>query len=224
MIRRVPLALQSEAHECGLACLAMVVGTYERAIDLPALRAHVTDTQFRVSRALSMQQLAQLGISLGFNCRGVRAEPGQLQQLRTPAILHWRMNHFVVLISVRKRYVIVHDPACGRRRCSWQELDGAFTGVALELWPGQMQQTRAALTSQLVQRPQLTLLGLVKELRFSGWSIAWLGALTLLLQLLVLAGPWHVQWTVDEAIVAGDTHLLGVLAIGFGLLHVPRSS
>jgi ATP-binding cassette, subfamily B, bacterial CvaB/MchF/RaxB len=36
--RRIPVVLQTEAAECGLACLAMIAGRYGHRVDLPALR------------------------------------------------------------------------------------------------------------------------------------------------------------------------------------------
>ena len=39
--RRVPLVLQTEAAECGLACLAMVAGAHGLDTDLPALRSQI---------------------------------------------------------------------------------------------------------------------------------------------------------------------------------------
>ena len=36
--------------------------------------------------------------------------------LRTPCILHWDLNHFVVLKSVGRGGITIHDPAEGVRR------------------------------------------------------------------------------------------------------------
>ena len=73
-------------------------------------------------------------------------------QLRLPAILHWDLNHFVVLKSVGRDQVVVHDPAFGERRLSMEEVSQHFTGVALELWPNpgfakREEKTRVRLTA-----------------------------------------------------------------------------
>ena len=39
-MRRTPVILQSEAAECGLACLAMVSGAHGHRMDLPAIRRY----------------------------------------------------------------------------------------------------------------------------------------------------------------------------------------
>ncbi|SQI45122.1 Lactococcin-G-processing and transport ATP-binding protein LagD [Serratia plymuthica] len=42
----------------------------------------------------------------------------------------------MVLVSVRRNSVVLHDPAQGRRTLSLAEVSQSFTGVALEAWPG----------------------------------------------------------------------------------------
>ena len=68
-------------------------------------------------------------------CRAVRIDLEELAQLRRPAILHWELDHFVVLRSVGRRRVRIVDPAVGERSLRWSELSKSFTGVALELAP-----------------------------------------------------------------------------------------
>ncbi len=209
---RIPLVLQSEAHECGLACLAMVAGTFDRGVDLASLRLHFLGQQLDTHRGLNLKEIALYAQSLRLAARGLRAEPGSLRQLRLPAILHWNMNHFVVLVAVKRHGIVIHDPAVGRVHCGWSEVHESFTGVVLELWPD------TDFEPQRQAPPRLRLKDIVGLARHSGASVAWVFVLSLALQLIVIAGPWHVQWTVDEAIAAGDSHLVGVLAIGFGVL------
>jgi ABC-type bacteriocin/lantibiotic exporter with double-glycine peptidase domain len=49
--------------------------------------------------------------------------------------LHWDLNHFVVLVSVKGDVLTVHDPVRGIRRLSLSELSPHFTGVVLEFTP-----------------------------------------------------------------------------------------
>ena len=37
--RRLPVLLQTEAAECGIACLAMIASYHGHAVDVPALQA-----------------------------------------------------------------------------------------------------------------------------------------------------------------------------------------
>jgi ATP-binding cassette subfamily B protein RaxB len=131
-VARTPLVMQAEQHECALACLAMVAGYHGRGPDLPALRALGGDG----GRGAGLRDLMQLAEGMGLHARPLRLEPGELRQLRTPAILHWDLDHFVVLDGAGWRGVTILDPARGRRRLSLAEAGEHLTGVALELIPG----------------------------------------------------------------------------------------
>jgi ATP-binding cassette subfamily B protein RaxB len=104
--------LQTEAAECGLACLAMVASAHGLLTDLAALRQ-----RFSLSlKGVTMADLVRMADGLQLQSRALRAELDELEQLQTPCILHWDLNHFVVLVSVRRGMVTIHDPAHGQRR------------------------------------------------------------------------------------------------------------
>jgi ATP-binding cassette subfamily B protein RaxB len=148
---------------------------------------------------------------LGMTGRGLRLEPEQLKGIKTPAILHWDMNHFVVLKEVRGRRVVVHDPAVGPRTYSLDEVGRRFTGVALELTP----------TAAFEPRKDVARLGLTAlwgRMRGMGRALSQALVLSAVLQLVVLASPFYMQLAVDEAVMKGDDGLLAALALGFGLL------
>ncbi len=129
----VPVVLQQERAECGLACLAMIAGYFGKSISLETLRAGS-----RLSGlGATFQELVATAQALDLIARPVRLSIEELGELKLPAILHWRMNHFVVLVTGRRRQWQIHDPSSGSRKVSPQELDEAFTGVALEFVPGQ---------------------------------------------------------------------------------------
>ena len=131
LIKRVPLELQDKRGECGLACLAMVLGYYDQQTDLSSLRRQYVG----FDQGVTLKDLAGFAQQSGYLTRGVRTEPQQLHQLQLPAILHWDLDHFVVLVHVGRKGCVLHDPAKGRVRCSWHDLQASFTGVVLELWP-----------------------------------------------------------------------------------------
>ncbi|MFM2045578.1 MAG: hypothetical protein RLY86_4154 [Pseudomonadota bacterium] len=82
--RRLPLILQGEAAECGLACLAMVAGHHGYRTSLPELRR-----RFSISlKGTTLKTLMQIADSLGLAARPIRAELEALRQIRMPAILH----------------------------------------------------------------------------------------------------------------------------------------
>src|SRR4029450_1107694 len=107
--RTLRVIMQSEASECGLACLAMVASYYGHRIDLSTLRR-----QHPISlNGVTLRSIIEIARHLNLTTRAVRLEPQDLKLIKHPAILHWDMDHFVVLSSVSKRGIVVHDPALG---------------------------------------------------------------------------------------------------------------
>src|SRR5690606_13610580 len=105
--RRVPLVLQTEAAECGLACLATVASYHGRRIDLAVLRR-----RHGVSlKGATLASLIDVAHRLGLATRAVRLDLDEVGNLRTPCVLHWNLDHFVVLRRARGKALIVHDPA-----------------------------------------------------------------------------------------------------------------
>src|SRR4030095_7221420 len=134
---------------------------------------------------------------------------------RLPAILHWDMNHFVVLKSVTRKAITVHDPAFGARSVALEEASRHLTGIALELSPAERFVRRD-------ERSRLPLSVFWSQLSGSGHALVQVFALSAVLQILVLAAPFYMQLTIDEVIARGDVDLLAVLALGFGILMLVR--
>ena len=103
--------VQSETAECGLACLAMVASHHGNRIGLRELRRRHSLSLKGATLSLVMDIAAQMG----FMCRPLRLDLEHLAELQLPCILHWDLNHFVVLTRVRKRDVTLLDPAFGKR-------------------------------------------------------------------------------------------------------------
>jgi ATP-binding cassette, subfamily B, bacterial CvaB/MchF/RaxB len=205
--RRLPVLMQSEAAECGLACLAMVASYHGHRTDLNALRR-----RFPVSlKGVTLRGLIQLAGELNLACRAVRFELDHLAQLRLPAIVHWDLNHFVVLKAVTRKDVIVHDPAYGLRRYPLAEASKHLTGVAVELSPTEAFESKD-------ERSRLPLRTFWAHIRGGRHALVQILALSFVLEILVIASPFYMQITIDEVIARGDVDLLLVLALGFGLL------
>src|SRR5712671_5727937 len=130
---RLPSILQTEAAECGLACLAMIASYHGHRIDLNTLRRrHPISLQ-----GVTLRALIDVATHLNLACRPLRFELAHLRQLQLPAIVHWDMCHFVVLKSVTRSGIVVHDPALGRKFVQISEASKHLTGVALELSPSE---------------------------------------------------------------------------------------
>jgi ATP-binding cassette subfamily B protein RaxB len=204
---RLPVIQQTEAAECGLACLAMISSYYGRRIDLNTLRR-----RHPVSlKGATLRALIQVASQMHFVCRPVRFELGHLRRLHMPTIVHWDMNHFVVLKSVTRRGILVHDPASGQRFVPIAEASKHLTGVALELSPSE-----GFLPKD--ERARLPFSTFWTQLRGSRHALVQILILSAVLEIFVIASPFYLQLTVDEVIARGDADLLFVLALGFGLL------
>lgn len=211
--RPVPVILQTEASECALACVAMLVGFHGLDSDLWSLRQnHATSM-----RGTSLDQLGRIASALGFATRAVRLELNELGQLQLPCILHWDLNHFVVLTAVRSNEVWLHDPATGRRRMRLSEVSEHFTGVALELSP-------AASFKPRRERQQYDVRDLMGRVRGLWQALGQIVLLAAALEVLAMVAPLMNQWAVDQAIVAADRTLLTTLAVGFALLLLAQVS
>lgn len=208
---RLPAIIQSEAAECGLACLAMIATYHGREVELAALRR-----LFPVSlKGVTLKDVLAMGQRLGLTGRGLRLEPEQLERIALPCILHWDMNHFVVLKRVGGRTITIHDPASGVRTLTLDEAGRRFTGIALELTP-------TASFERQKETTRLRLTALWAGMHGVGRALAQALVLSAALQAAVLAAPLIVQLAVDEAVMQGDQGLLAALALGFGLLTLIR--
>ena len=132
-VAKVPVVMQLEALECGAAALCMVMAYYGKWVPLEQARVDCG-----VSRDGSKAKNIYLAAErYGFSVRAFRMTPESVRESgQFPCIIHWNMNHFVVLCGFKGRKVYINDPARGEVRVSWEEFDKAFTGVTIIPVPG----------------------------------------------------------------------------------------
>ncbi|WP_051943812.1 MULTISPECIES: peptidase domain-containing ABC transporter [Luteibacter] len=207
--RHLPDVRQVEASECGLACLAMVLAWWGRHESLSELRR-----RFSVSaKGTTLEDLVGWSDALGLVSRPVRLELDELGELVTPCIVHWDLDHFVVLKSVSGRKVTIHDPAHGPRTLDVAEVGRRFTGVALELAAGPTFTTKKASPTLSLRK----LAGSVKGLRGALGNIF---GFALALEVVALLMPQFLQVVVDQVLADSDRDLLTLLGTGFVLLVI----
>jgi ATP-binding cassette subfamily B protein RaxB len=206
---RLPTIQQTEAAECGLACLAMVASYHGHRIDLNTLRR-----RHPVSlNGVTLRGLIQVANQMQLACRPLRFELHDIRLLTLPAIVHWDMNHFVVLKSASSKGIVIHDPASGIKTYPLAVASKHLTGVALELSPTE----GFARRNEKAQLPFRVFWG---HLSGMGSPLFQIFALSAVLELIVVAAPFYMQLTVDEVVARGDASLMLTLALGFGLLTV----
>lgn len=202
-----PVVLQTEAAECGLACMAMIAARHGHRLDMPAMRRRFSSSM----KGVTMRNLIDIGSELKLATRALRLELDDLSKLRLPCVLHWEHNHFVVLTAVSSRSITIHDPGVGRRQVLLAEASAKFTGIALEAWP----------TDQFEKRNEkiaIRIGDLIRRTVGIGRAALQILAISLLLELTVIAAPIGFQLILDEVVVAADQDLLTVIVLALALL------
>jgi ATP-binding cassette subfamily B protein RaxB len=211
--KNLPVILQTETAECGLACVAMIASYWGYHVDLSSIRQ-----RFLVSlKGATLKGLMSMAQGLNLQSRPLKLDMRHLAELKLPAILHWDMTHFVVVKRINQNHIFIHDPSVGERCLTINEVAKHFTGVALELTPtNEFLPKNESRTFSL-----LSLMGRVTGLRRGLGNLLLLG---LALQICALIAPFYMQWVVDEALIAYDHELMTTLGCGFLLLVVLQVS
>ncbi len=201
--RRVPAILQTEAAECGLACLVMVCRYFGMDIDLLNLRR-----RFGISsQGATLSTLIHIAGQLSMNTRPLSLDLNEVCQLKRPCLLHWDMNHFVVLVAVKRGRFIIHDPALGRRMVGLREMSQHFTGVALEIWPGNE-------FTPLKARSGVSLWSMMKNISGLAGFLCKIFCLSLVVEAVNILIPIGTQLVMDHVLIARDHDLLSLICIG----------
>jgi ATP-binding cassette subfamily B protein RaxB len=202
--QKLPITLQTEAAECGLACLVMVMSHHGHEIDLPSLRSRLSVSL----KGMNLGQLIEAAEGFLMAARPLRLELNEIANLQTPCVLHWDMNHFVVLKRATPKFLEIHDPAKGLVRLSYKEASSRFTGVALELSPTSGFEVKDEKKRVRLRELFGQVLGLKRQL-------LQIFLISMGIELCGLLSPLYVQWVVDHALVSGDRDLITLLAMGF---------
>jgi len=212
MSRKLPVILQTEMTECGLACLAMIARYHGHDIDLNVLRRkHLVSMT-----GASLKSVISVADGLQLSSRPLRLDMDHLEKLQLPAMLHWDLNHYVVLKSIKGDKAEIVDPGVGLRKMSLSKLSNHFTGIAVEFTP---QADFKAVQARIKPRISLLWDKLVGLKR----AITQTLVLSVILQAIVLLSPFYLQLVVDAVLPRGDSSLLLALAIGFGGLVILRA-
>lgn len=201
---RLPVLRQTQAAECGLTCVGMIAGYYGHHIDMVSLRQRFP-TSLKGSTLSNVISFAQ---HMGLGCRAVRLELDELDKLSLPCVLHWDLNHFVVLKSIAKNKIVIHDPARGIRKVAMDEVSASFTGVALELYP-------AATFEKEEEKKSISMLNLIRSVSGIGSAFMQVALLSLALEFFGIITPFYMQWVIDQVLVSADRDLLTLLGVAF---------
>ena len=212
LFQEIPEILQTESSECGLACLAMIASYHGHQLDLAEVRK-----LYPISLAgMRLDRIVKIADELGLICRPVRAEMRHLAHLRLPALLHWNLNHYVVLKNVGKSAIVVIDPALGELTLTASQVSEMFTGVAVEMTPGFTFQRRNARSPLELSK----LIGKTVGLKSALGQIFLLAAALEFISIII---PLLTQWVTDNAFGSKDKNLLALIALGMLIAGVTSS-
>lgn len=207
-----PIVLQTEATECGLACVAILANYYGYNVELRELRQ-----RFPVSlKGMNLGALTRVCKHLELSHRALRVNLKALEHIKTPCILHWNFNHYVVLVEYKASKVVIIDPAIGKREVDLEHLSSCFTGIVVEVWPSPNFQQRKKIES-------LKLPEIVGNIKGHSSPILLIILLAILLELITVIFPFFMQLLFDNAIVTNDVNLLKLLGLGFLVLYLMKN-
>ncbi|MEM8995783.1 MAG: cysteine peptidase family C39 domain-containing protein, partial [Acidobacteriota bacterium] len=207
--QRIPYIQQTQAADCGPACLAMVLGYFGRRERLEQVR----DFAGVGREGASASTLIETAGRYGLRARAVRIDDlSHLRFLPTASLLHWRFSHFVVFQRVTRDGIEVVDPAMGRRRISREEIQRNLTGIAISFEP------TADFDPETNERQSLHRYS--RSLFSHRRLLTRIIVLSVLLQIFALGVPLVTGLLVDRVVPREDRPLLLLVAVGIAALVV----
>ncbi len=208
---KVPVVMQMEALECGAASLAMVMAYYDKWVPLEQVRLDCG-----VSRdGSNAKNILIAARSYGFEAQGLKCE---VDALRTgvpfPCIIHWNFNHFVVLDGFKGNYAYLNDPARGEVKVTMEEFDRSFTGVCLQITPGESFEPGGKRKS--------TLEFARKRLAGAGAAVAFVMLSTVIGYLFGIINPMFTRFFMDRLLTGENRDLLMPFLLLLALMGVAQ--
>ena len=209
---KVPMIMQLETLECGAASLAMVMAFYGKWVPLEQVRADCGVSRDG-SRAKNILKAAR---SYGFQAKGYRCELSAIKNKASyPCIIHWNFNHFVVLDGFKGETACLNDPARGEVKVSMEEFDRSFTGICIQIEPGEDFVPSG--------KPKSTLEFARKRLVGAGTAAVFLLISTVIGYLFGIINPVFSRFFIDRLLTGENSELLmpfiGLMSV-FALVQV----
>jgi ATP-binding cassette subfamily B protein len=206
---------QHDITDCGAACLASVAAYYGLRIPVSRIRQYASTDQ----KGTNVLGLIEAAARLGFTAKGVKGPFESLFNIPMPAIAHIilknKLQHYVVIYKITKKYVLMMDPGSGKLlRKSHSEFKKEWTGVLILIVPDQEFETGNEISSPVKRfveliRPHKTVM-----------AQAFFGAV--IYSLLGLSTSVYVEKIVDYVLIDGNLNLLNLLSVTMIVLLLLR--
>ena len=88
-----------------------------------------------VAHPATAAEMVKMALLVGLWASPCKVALDELARLKGPVILHWTLDHWVVLWAVNSNDYLIDNPAMGRAWVSATEVNRAFSGVVIVCAP-----------------------------------------------------------------------------------------
>lgn len=205
--KKVPFIEQIEHSECGLACVAMILGYYQHNVGLIDLRE-----EFGVPRGgHTLSNLSEILNQKDCATKGFRTTIQDLKEFKLPVILFWEQKHFVILEKISKKKFYIIDPAYGRIKLTKEKFETSYSNILLTVTPKKKLPKIAKesnirfLVNYAFKQPSLIIKIVV---------------LTLCVQLLSITVPYITAHITDDIVLKANYDQLTIIGLLIGILFI----
>jgi len=209
---------QHDQMDCGPACLQMVSRYYGKKYSLQYLR----DLSLLTKDGVSLLGISKSASAIGFKSISLKMNFKDLvKKIKSPVVLHWNQNHFVVLYKIRKKIIskelefTIADPGHGIIKLNEEEFKKQWCiendeGVVLYLEP-----TNEFYTKEDVSKNSNNSFSfLFSYLKSYKWEITQLLFGVLGGSLITLIFPFLTQALIDRGVKDQSLDIIKIILIG----------
>ncbi len=212
-MKKIIAIRQRDLTDCGATCLCTILYYYGCSVSIGQIRQYAGTDQ----RGTNVLGLIEAGERMGLSARGARGNKESLRRIPLPAIAHLvlpsGLHHYVVLSSVKKRFLQYMDPGQGQLvKESIESFCTKWSGVVVMFAP----QPGFERVQRIITVPA-RFFKLVRP-HTSDIMQAIMGAV--IYTLLGFSTSFYVQKIIDDVIGNGNNRLLHLLGVIMVLLLV----
>ena len=131
---KIKRVLQHDETDCGAACISIILKFYGKTVPLRRIRTacgtdSVGTSGYGIVKGAERFCLSSKGL--------MSPEKDKISDIPLPAIFHVRekVEHYVVVYRITKKYVYISDPADGLRKMPLEDFMAWWTGVFFIIFP-----------------------------------------------------------------------------------------